>query len=96
MSVESIKGTTSSGFTFEISKERMSNYELVEAIAEVDTNPLVLPKLIKLLLGDQAEELKNHVRDENGIVPLEKMNDVIKEIFESQSKVKNLPSSPKP
>ncbi len=92
---KSIKGTTISGFSFEISSERLSNYELVEAIAEVDTNPLVLPKLLKLLLGDQADALKEHVRDENGLVPMDKMGEAIKEIFEAQNKVKKLPSSPK-
>ena len=88
---KSIKGTTTSGFSFEISEERLSNYELVEAIAEVDTNPLVLPKLLKLLLGDQADAL----RDDNGLVPMDKMGEAIKEIFEAQNKVKKLPSSPK-
>ena len=41
---KTIKGTTSTGFDFEISQDRLNNYELVEAIAEVDTNPLVLPR----------------------------------------------------
>ncbi|WP_067194759.1 hypothetical protein [Streptococcus sp. DD10] len=66
----------------------MENYELVEAIAEVDTNPLVLPKLIKLLLGSQAEALKDHVRDEEGLVPMDKMSEEIKDIFASQEAVK--------
>lgn len=85
---KTIKGTTSTGFDFEISEERLSNYELVEAIAEVDTNPLVLPRLIKLMLGDQAERLKDHVRTSDGIVPLDKMGDEIKDIFESQQALK--------
>ena len=39
--------------------------------------------------------LKEHVRDENGLVPMDKMGEAIKEIFEAQNKVKKLPSSPK-
>lgn len=88
MADKTIKGTTATGFAFEISQDRMQNYELVEAISEVDTNPLVLPRLIKLLLGDQAEALKNHVRTEDGIVPLDKMGDEIKDIFASQDQLK--------
>lgn len=86
---KSIKGVTSSGFSFEITEDRLANYELVEVIAEVDTNPLILPKVVNLILGNQAESLKNHVRTEDGIVPLDKMGDEIREIFESQKQVKN-------
>ena len=80
-----IKGTTSTGFKFEVSQERLANYELVEAIAEVDENPLVLPKL----LGPQAEDLKEHVRDENGLVPLNRLMAEIEEIFNSKTSLKN-------
>lgn len=81
--------TTSTGFKFYLDKKRLGNYEFIEAIAEVDDNPLVLPKVVKLLLGDnQADKLKNHVRDEDGIVSTEKMMSEIQEIFASQ-KVKN-------
>ena len=55
---KSFKGTTKTGFPFDISMERMENYEVVETIAEIDENPLVLPRLLKLLLGDQVAALK--------------------------------------
>nr|WP_247938756.1 hypothetical protein [Streptococcus anginosus] len=84
-----IKGMTSTGFKFEVSQERLANYELVEAIAEVDENPLVLPKLVKKLLGPQAEDLKEHVRDENGLVPLNRLMAEIEEIFNSKTSLKN-------
>lgn len=45
---KSFKGTTKTGFPFDISMERMENYEVVETIAEIDENPLVLPRLLKL------------------------------------------------
>lgn len=84
-----LKGTTSTGFQFEIDKKRLNNYELVEALGELDTNPLVLPKVVRLILGSQAEDLKNHVRDEDGLVSVDAMSQEIKEIFESQAQVKN-------
>ena len=46
---KSFKGTTKTGFPFDISMERMENYEVVETIAEIDENPLVLPRLLKLM-----------------------------------------------
>ena len=47
-----LKGTTKSGFKFEIEDKRLNNYELLEAISEVEESPLALPRVIKLLLGD--------------------------------------------
>lgn len=83
-----IKGKTNSGFEFEIDENQLKNYEFVELVAEVDENELLMPKLLKLLLGKQVETLKDHIRDENGIVPIEKMVTEIKDIFEN-AQVKN-------
>ena len=64
----------------------MNNYELLEAISEVEESPLALPRVIKLLLGDnKAKALKNHVRDDEGFVSSEKLSAEIMEIFESQT-----------
>lgn len=86
---KTIKGTTSTGFEFEINQDRLNNYELVEAIAEVDTNPLVLPRILNLMLGPQAQNLKDHVRTYEGIVPLEALMSEVEEIFANQKSVKN-------
>lgn len=83
-----IQGETNSGFKFEIDENQLKNYEFVELVAEVDENELLMPKLLKLLLGDQVEALKDHIRDESGIVPIEKMVTEIKDIFEN-AQVKN-------
>lgn len=82
---KSFKGTTKTGFPFDISMEQMENYEVVETIAEIDENPLVLPRLLKLLLGDQVAALKDHVRGEDGMVPTQKLMDEVRDIFESQN-----------
>ena len=79
-----IKGKTKSGFEFEISKDVVNDYELVENLAELEDNPLILAKVIKQILGaDQTEKLKNHVRNEKGIVPTDKMTQEIIEIFKN-------------
>ena len=73
-----ITGKTKTGFSYEISEARLKNYELVELLADVDTNPLLLPKLVKVMLGEElANKLKDHVRDEEGLVDLEKINQEI-------------------
>lgn len=83
------KGKTSSGFVFQLDEKRLNNYELVEAISEIEGNPLVFPRLLKLLLGDEAAAaLKDHVRDEDGLVSVERMTEEITEIF-AHHQVKN-------
>lgn len=76
---------TKSGFKYEISKERLNNYELLEYISEVDTNPLIIPKLLEALLGKkQKQKLIEHLRDKKGLVPTEKLVEEIKEILENK------------
>ena len=85
-----IKGKTKSGFSYELDKERLNNYELLEAIEELEENPLVLSRVVNLLLGkEQTKKLKDHLRTENGIVPTEKMSEEITEIFQTQGETKN-------
>lgn len=85
-----IKGKTESGFEYGITKARLENYELIEALSEVDENPLVLPKTVNLLLGkEQANKLKDHLRDSEGLVSTEKLSNEIMEIFQNQSETKN-------
>ncbi|MPM49077.1 hypothetical protein SDC9_95805 [bioreactor metagenome] len=85
-----IKGKTKSGFLYELDKERLNNYELLEAIGELEENPLVLSSVVNLLLGkEQTKKLKDHLRTENGIVPTEKMSEEITEIFQNQGETKN-------
>lgn len=86
-----IKGKTSSGFEFEISKDVVNDYELVENLAELEDNPLLLGKIVNQILGkEQAARLKDHVRNEKGIVPIDKMTQEIIEIFKnSGEEIKN-------
>lgn len=85
-----LKGITKTGFQFEVSQDRLENYELVEALAELDENTLALPKVVNLLLGkEQAMKLKDHIRSKDGIVSGEKMSNEIKDIFEKQKQTKN-------
>ena len=84
-----LKGKTESGFEFEVADAAMNNYELVEVLAEVDTNALLLPKQVNMLLGeDQKKRLMDHVRTDDGTVPIDAISAEIMEIFQS-GKAKN-------
>lgn len=83
-----IKGTTQNGFKFSIPKSRLDNYELLEMIGELEDNPLILPKVVNLILGkEQANQLKDSIRDKDGLVPADKMSSEIVSIF-NQSQLK--------
>lgn len=85
-----LKGKTKSGFEFSIPDEALDNMELIETLAGVDKNPLLLPRLVTQLLGeDQKQELYDHLRTDSGVVPVTKVSDEIMEIFQSDQQVKN-------
>ncbi|RDW21042.1 hypothetical protein CWR48_04310 [Oceanobacillus arenosus] len=84
-----IEGKTKSGFEYKISKARLDNYELVEAIGDLDTNPLAITKVVDLLLGkENKDSLKEHVRDDDGIVSVTSLSNELTEIFTSHNETK--------
>ena len=88
--MKKLTGVTKSGFTYSILEKKLRNYELVEALGELETNPLALPRVMNLLLGkEQAQKLKDHLRDEDGVVDTEQITSELKNIFESQKRLKN-------
>ena len=88
--MKKLTGVTKSGFAYSILEKNVRNYELVEALGELETNPLALPRVMNLLLGkEQAQKLKNHLRDEDGVVDTEQITSELKNIFESQKRLKN-------
>ena len=79
-----MKGKTTSGFEFEISEDIKNDYELVENLGELEDNPLMLGKIVRQILGkEQTAKLKDHIRNEKGIVPTDKMTQEIIEIFQN-------------
>jgi hypothetical protein len=85
-----IEGKTKSGFEYKIPEENLNNYELVEALGELEENPLLIAKTVDLLLGkEQKEKLKDHLRTKSGTVPVDKISEEIMEIFNSQKESKN-------
>ena len=83
-----LKGKTKTGFEYEFDENLFKDYELVELLAEVDDNPLVLPQIFKKLIGDRVKDLKDNVRDENGVVDIEKMVIEFEDIISTQATLK--------
>lgn len=75
----------SNGYKVELAENTMDNMELVDALAEAaDDDPLAVSKICKLVLGEEKrKELYDAIREPDGRVPVEKVSNCIKEIFES-------------
>ena len=85
-----IKGKTETGFEFKIEDEVLNDYELLELFAEVDENPLLVPKLVKIILGkEQKNKLIEHVRGENGKAAVDKIAMELQNILTSGAETKN-------
>ena len=81
------KGTTSTGFSFEVDENRFNNMEFLDALAESSENALAFPRALSLILDkDQKQRLYDHVRTEDGRVPFESIDREITEIMEICSK----------
>lgn len=90
-----IRGITKSGFRFSVDSEVFKDMELLELIGEVDNNPILMPKLLEKMFGKkQKDNLYNFVRDDKGSVPVEKVSEIVKDIFESKE-LKNSLSLPR-
>lgn len=85
-----IQGITKTGFNFKIEDAVLNDYELLELFAEVDENPLLVPKLVKMILGEkQKNELIEHVRNKDGIAEVNKIAMELENILTSSAETKN-------
>lgn len=79
-----IQGKTKTGFSYEVSDGAFNNMELVDAMAELDEggHPFALSRVCLLLLGkEQRKRLYDHIREEDGKVPPQKMGEEIADII---------------
>ncbi|MGV9052858.1 hypothetical protein [Lactococcus lactis] len=87
-----LKGTTRSGFPYEITTERLNNFELLEIFVEKLMKTLFCyQKSVKSLIWEQrqSKNLKNYLRDEEGFVSTDKIRETLEDIFAVQNKIKN-------
>ena len=81
-----ITGRTSTGFEFSIDEKVLDDMELVDAIAETETNPTAISTVLTLLLGKRKKELYDHLRTEDGRVPVSSISEAVTEIFNAGGK----------
>ena len=86
-----MKGKTSSGFEYELNEEALDDYEILEDLCEMDAgNMSKMSSVMNRMIGaEQKERLKEHLRTENGRVPMSKMMIEIEEIFKNAKAGKN-------
>ena len=79
------KITLENGLTLEIDEKVLDNMELVDTLAEAaDEDPLAVSRMVKLILGTEGrKKLYESLRTEDGRVPVAKVSDAVKEIFEA-------------
>nr|DAX42183.1 MAG TPA: hypothetical protein [Caudoviricetes sp.] len=84
-----ITGKTKTGFEYNIDKKILNDYELLEEIDNIGKNPVIIIKLLRRLLQEeQLEKLKEHIRNEEGMVPIDKMEKELEDIFNGINEIK--------
>lgn len=87
---ELVKGKTTAGFEYQVDPDALNDMELMESLAEVDANPLLLPKVIRAVLGDaQKKAFYDHYRNEAGKVPVDVISAAFVEILSANNQGKN-------
>lgn len=78
-----IKGTTSTGFTFEIDEEVRDDYDLMNAFNKLDTGESGnIDAAVELMLGKaQKNKLREHCKGKSGRVLASKMEKEVVEII---------------
>lgn len=90
-----IRGTTKNGFEFELSDDLFDDFELVEAFAKYNKNPLFLGELAERLLGaDQKAALMEFLRGDDGKIRTSDMIRALTDIEEAIPAAKNSGPSP--
>ena len=86
-----MKGTTKSGFAYEIDDEILDDYEVLEGLCAIDRGEIsIFPVLVKDILGEkQLKSLKDHVRTDKGKVPVGALMAAFQEILTASKTGKN-------
>lgn len=85
-----MKGTTKSGFAYEIDDAATDDMELFEAICEVDGGSMnAIPRVLTMLLGqEQKKALYDHLRGKNGRVKASDVFSELEDIFQGDESLK--------
>ena len=80
-----MKGKLKNGFEFDIDEKALDNMELIDAMAEAqEDDPGKFSKATLLLLGkEERKRLYDHLRADDGRVPIQSVADSFVEIFQA-------------
>lgn len=86
-----MKVTTKTGFSWDIDKEKLDSWEVVEFLSDVEDNQIsAYKKLFMFLLGKKGyEELKNHCRGKKNYINAKRMDAELRDMIASAKEVKN-------
>lgn len=77
-----VAGTTRSGFRFEVSEDIADNMELFEALCDLDGgDERALVPVCRIVLGKNKKALYDHLRTEDGRVPVTSVVEEIADIL---------------
>lgn len=83
-------GVLKNGFRYKVCLDALNDMRLFDYIAELDENPMLFPKVAKIILGEkQKENLYKYLSDSTGRVPADEFSECIEEIFEQIGELKN-------
>lgn len=82
-----VSGVTKTGFEFSINEEILNDWRLAKAVAKTeskkDTERLAgTVEMVEFVLGDQEDALCNHVKREDGIMPVESLLQELSDIMD--------------
>lgn len=81
------RGTTSTGFNFEVDENRFNNMEFLDALAESSGDALEFSRALNFIFDkDLKKRLYDHVRTDDDRVPVEDIDREVSEIMEICSK----------
>jgi hypothetical protein len=79
-----IKGTTKSGFRYEVSDKLSDDWKVFKLIALVEEDGTAIPKLVDAILGQkQSENLEKFLEKRDGYVSTAKITEEVMEIFKN-------------
>lgn len=89
-----VKGKTKSGFKYEVPDDVFNDMELLDILEEINEGEIQkMTKAADKLLGrEQRMKLYEHIRSEDGRVPIDKFEEELGSIFENKE-LKNSSSS---
>lgn len=87
---EIYKGETKSGFKFSVPAMHLDNYELTEALDAMESNPLAIARVVRLILGEeQKNALLDHVKEKTGQLKNGDVGKELTDIFAAIEPLKN-------